>query len=267
MHERLDVGAAEQRRVIAVVGTGAAQALRQRGQARQVVADRGSRDLAPAARQVISGPAPGGLTQPRLADRGEGEPASEPEHRKVPHVLARLGLRGEERPGRVPGEAAHQPVLRAVPAGYVLDAHGPGPPEFPGDLAQLRRAGGRSAARALLESVQHLRDGPRAQAVQAYLPWPFDRRLVCPPLGLVERRAGSQHADALVMGTAVAAFPALAPARGHLAQPVSGRGGDQPHAAPGCRAAARRGGRFRGASTPARAAFLVPAIQRVPAAR
>jgi hypothetical protein len=84
------------------------------------------------------------------------------------------------------GEAAYEPVLHAVPARDLADARGSRPPKFPGDLAQLRRAGGRSAARALLESVQHLGGGPRAHAVQANLPWPFDRRLGCPPLGFVE---------------------------------------------------------------------------------
>ena len=260
--------AAEQRRVIAVVGAGAMQALRQRGQARQVVADRVSGDLAAAARQVIGRPLLGGLPQPPLADRGEGKPAREPEDRQVPHVLARLGLRGEQRPGRVLGQAAHELVLRAVPAGYLPDARRSRPPKFPGDLAQLRRDGGRSAARALLKAVQHLRDGPRVHAVQADLPWSFDRRLGGLPLGFVERRIGPQPQQAPVMRAAVPPGHLLPPARRHLAQAVSSRR-DQPHLVtmPARQVIAGRDRKAPGAGAPARPAFTVTAIQRVPASR
>src|SRR6266567_7718095 len=171
-----------------MVGAGGMQALRQHGQARQVVADRVSSDLATAARQVIGCPPPGGLPQPRLADRGAGKPAREPEDRKVPHVLARPGLRGEQCPGRVLGEAARELVLRAVPAGYLLDARRARPPKFPGDLAQLRRDGGCSASRALLKAVEHFRGGPRVHPVEADLSWSFDRRFGGLPPGFAERR-------------------------------------------------------------------------------
>jgi len=242
------------------------QALRQRGQARQVVADRISGDLAPAARQVIGRPLLGGLPQPCLADPGEGKPAREPEDRQVPHVLARLGLRSEQRPGRVPGEAAHELVLIAVPPGYLLKARRVRPPELPGDLPQYRRDGGRTAARALLEAIQHFRDGLRVHAVQADLSCSLDRRLDGLPPGFVERRIGPQTQQAPVMRAAVPPGHLLPPARRHLAQAVSSRR-HQLYliTMPARQVIAGRDRKAPGAGAPARPALKVTAMQRVPA--
>lgn len=255
VRERLDVGPAERRRVGAVVVAGGVQAAGQRGQAGQVVADRPGGDLAAPPGEVVGGPAAGGLPQPRLPEPGEVEPSGEPERGQVPHVLAGLGLRGQERPARVPGQAAGEPVLGPVPAGDPADPGGSRPAQFPGDLPQPHRAGRRPAAGPLLQPEQDLGGCPLRQAVQADLAWFLDRGLAPLPGLLIEGRACAEIQEALPVGPAVPSPPAPARAGRHPAR-LGGR---------------RRALRWRetghGRAATARAAFAVASVERVPAAR
>jgi hypothetical protein len=57
--------------------------------------------LAPAPRQIMSGPAFDGLAQPALADAGEGEPAVMTKDGQIPPVLGDLGPRVSEGPPEV----------------------------------------------------------------------------------------------------------------------------------------------------------------------
>ncbi len=268
MHERLDVGTAEQRRVVPVVVAGTVQALRQHGQAVQVVPQRAGGDLAATARQVISGPPLSGLPQPALPDRGEGELAGLPEHHQVPHVLADLGFRVQERRRGMPGQAADQPVLHAGPAGELVQPASPGPPQLPGNLAQLRRAGDGPDPGALLQSVEQLGNSAVGDPAETDLARLLDRRLDGPPRRLVEGRACPQLAGTLVMRTAVPPLPPVPAARPHLAQ-IAGCQRHQPRTRAGSPFTSGRAvaiaGVLSGAGTPARSAFLVTAIERVAA--
>ena len=234
MRERLDAGAAEHRGIPAVIRTGAVQAVRQHGQARQIVADRGGGDLAAAARQVIGGPAPGGLPQPRLPDRGESEPASQPEHRQVPHVLAGFGLRVQECPGGMPQEAAGELVLLTASGFQVRQARRAGDADLGGDLPEPREISGRPGAGTLLQPVEQLHGGARGRAVQADLAGSLDGepgRLRLPG-PLAERRIGpAEPQQPLVVSAAVPAVPPLARAGRHPAQVAPGSRGRQDTAA------------------------------------
>ena len=86
------------------------------------------------------------------------------------HASLRTSVSGSRNARRgMPGQAADQPVLRAA-AGELVQPVSPGPPQLPGNLAQLGRAGDGTARGALLQSVEQLATAPSAT------PW----RLTCP---------------------------------------------------------------------------------------
>src|ERR1019366_9564169 len=87
VQERLDVGAAEPGRIPALIGPAGAQGPRRAPQRADDLVEPGPRLLAAPARQIMSSPAFGGLTQPVLADAGEGEPAVMPQNCQIPPVL------------------------------------------------------------------------------------------------------------------------------------------------------------------------------------
>ena len=233
--ERLDVGASQRGGVLAAVWA-LAQALRQQRQAGDVVAGLVAAAAAAAARQVGSGPDPGGLPQPRLGDRGERQPAPVPEQRHVPDVLGGLGLRAGHAAPCVRDQRVHHALVSFPAAGRDRQGSEAGHLLAAGvvaDRPEDRVVGLDALPGALLQPEQDLHGHRGVQAGQADLPGPRDRRLGQPPGGLVGLLAGpAQAAQPLQVRIAVGAAGGgkLPRARRDRAGTVGGQRG---HAGPG----------------------------------
>ena len=146
-----------------------------------------------AARELVGGPPLGRLAQPGLRDRGEPQPARQPEHRQLPHVLGLLGFRVAERERGVPGQRGQQrALLPAGPGCRGRGVHGVGlrVAQVLHDQPQHLHAGVRSGPGALLQAVEHLGGDQRWHAGQAHLAGDHDRGGGAPPAGLVAPGVG-----------------------------------------------------------------------------
>ena len=184
--------------MVAVVGSAAAQALRQPTQAGEQAAHHVGGAVTAAARELVGGPPLGRLAQPGLRDRGEPQPARQPEHRQLPHVFGLLGFRVAERECGVPGQRGQQRAF--LPAGpgfrgrgvHGVGVHGVGlrVAQVLHDQPQHLHAGVRSGPGALLQAVEHLGGDQWWHAGQAHLAGDHDRGGGAPPAGLVAPGVG-----------------------------------------------------------------------------
>ena len=228
--------------VVAVVGSAAAQALRQAHHAGEQAAQHAGGAVTAAARELVGGPPLGRLPQPGLRDGGEPQPPRQPEHRQLPHVLGLLGFRVAERECGVAGQRGEHRALLPPHSGrrgrgvHGVGVHGVGlrVAQVLHDHPQHLHAGVRSGPGALLQPVEHLGRDQRRHAGQAHLAGDHDRGAGAPPAGLV-----APGADPTVAGPpalvrfAVGDAPAVA---------VAGAGRYQAGAEPGQGAAGRVGG-------------------------
>ena len=213
--EVLDVGTAQHRRPVPVVGPGT-QAARQPAQAVDGLPDVTGTGAAVTG-QLGPRPPLRRLPQPRLADAGKGQAAAVAEHGQVPYVPGVLGTRAGQGAADMAGHRLQQRprVGAADPAGVALSdgggllaaelvAHGP-----QDGLADLRPGPG-----VLLDPVEHLGHHQRRQAPQAYHPGfgdggdghlpvmlvqPWPGRLRGPPVSVVrlaQAVAAIRHPDA-----------------------------------------------------------------------
>ena len=213
MQERLNIGAAEGGRVLAMVLPAGPQGLRQPDDRAGDLVQPGAGLPAPPFRQVMGGPGLGRLAQPPLADAGEVEPAVMSQDGQVPPVPRDLRPRVGERPVRMHDQRVQQPPPPLLVLGGQVRQRGRlRLPELRGQAAQGPAVAGAPGPAPLLEPVEHLHHGQRCQAAQVDLAGHRDRLgPLVPPPGI---QPGISGKSGLPPASVQGAAGLLAPAAG-----------------------------------------------------